>query len=211
MNQPVFPRSRTCWRPAHGGVVLALLIQAGVAGLASANPALSVEGRTVEIRGAGAEVPVLLFGVSYEEMRYPRRISHRAAIFRTDRDGVFRLTVPEPIPTTSVWLAADPTTGEYAITVPAGYKLKKRELPFAALKRRGNGSRARVESGAHEQVLLLVRPGTGSWQGTGGPSLELAALSPVDDSPPPPDDFAAGDLLVMVDPTSLRVQTLRVR
>jgi C-terminal processing protease CtpA/Prc len=89
--------------------------------------------------------------------------------------------------------------------------MKSSTLPGKALKNRGNGARARLEIDDDDQELLYVRPRVGAWRLDGGRELELEFMTPVDDSPAPPADFQAGDVIVTVNPISLVVRTFRVR
>jgi hypothetical protein len=180
-------------------------------GIALAQPVVTFEPQAVAIAGVTPSSELILFGISNEANRYPRRIADKTSRFRTERDGTYLLTVANRIPTASIWVAVDLTTGDYTVASPAGHKLNRQQLPPAALKGRSNGRGARFESGSDEQELLFIRPAVGAWRASGGRSLELASMRPVGNTPPPPDDFAAGDVLVFVDPLSLRVRTIGVR
>jgi hypothetical protein len=117
--------------------------------------------------------------------------------------------LPSDIPASSVWVICDLTTGGFSVAAPAEYKLKSSALPAAALRNRSGGNSARIEV-TGEQELFYVRPGVGAWRLT-GEDLVLEAMARVGSSPPPPDDFRAGDLLFVADPMSMTIRTLRVR
>lgn len=190
--------------------VAASMIVSSSAG-AAAPPSVGFESRAVVVTGLTPDGKFLLFGLANEEYRRPRRISHKASVFPVGENGEFRLDLPNRIPDTSVWVAADLESGECTVVAPRTRKAKIFAIPANALTRRGNGVRARLETGQDDHVLLYIRPGVGAWQLTGGRVSELQAMTPVDDSPEPPDDFRSGDFVVTVDPFSLVVRSIRVR
>jgi hypothetical protein len=120
-----------------------------------------------------------------------------------------RLDLPNDIPASSVWIVCDLTTGGFSVAAPAEYKVKSSVLPAAALRSRSGGNSARIEV-TGEQELFYVRPGIGAWRLT-GEHLVLDTMIRVGSSPPPPDDFRAGDLLFVADPMSMTIRTLRIR
>ena len=188
-------------------VVVGLIAQPMLAG----PPGLRIEDLQIVVTGATPSSSVLLFGISYEELRYPPRISYKAEFVETAEDGSYRRTTARQIPLTSVWFIADLKTGDYAVASRDDYKVKSRQLPPAALRRRAPGASAAIKNGGHEGVVLLFRPKVGAWQAAGGPLLELQSFKPVGSSPPPPDDLSEGDVVIAVDPITLDLRTSLVR
>lgn len=146
-----------------------------------------------------------------------------------DGDGTVRFEHERGVPALSHWLAVDLTTGEAAQVNPEGFSPRIRQLPEQALERGGAGRLNRLRRQGGLFYTVLVRAGDeatrGAWQtlvedgaatdadgrGDGSVLFSPETAEPIDASPPPPDTFADGDLLVLVHPRSLELSLVRVR
>lgn len=125
----------------------------------------------------------------------------------------------------SVWSVADLETGALAIAAPPGFVL--REIPFPgngfAVGAPGRVNRLRHPKSALD--LLMIRPGVGAWRlrahDTGAKDrdgedddrvmTDLDDLEPFDPAgPEPPERFARGDVVVVVDPHDLTYYATRL-
>lgn len=192
-------------------ILLALIVvaMAPISQAARKSPTITFERKAVMVAGLTAKKEVLLFGISNEVDRVPRRISYKAAVFAVRDDGTFRLDQPNAIPAESAWIAVDMTTADYCVASPAGLASKVSKLPAAVIRSSSSQVPAHLEGAFTEQQVLVIRPDVGAWQSTDG-GLELQALTAIGASPAAPADFAKGDLILTVDPFTLRVRTLVV-
>ena len=163
----------------------------------------------------------MFFSIAREVSGYATTTVHRQDILPdADADGIVRFELGRDVPFKSVWFAVDLATGELAVAAPEGFPL--REVPFPAraipaLLNRIDLDRPLVE-------IVLVRPSVGAWAvrvGDGGDKDEdreadgtlraaLSALTPLGDSPPPPERLRASDLLLVIDPQRLDVLIARL-
>lgn len=188
-----------------------VLLLFAIASSATAAPAITFESHAVIATGVTPGGTTAWFAVSHEASRYPARISRNASVLADEGDGMVRLDLPHEIPVSSVWIVADVETGETTVAAPAGFKVKSSTLPAAALRHRASGIAPHVQLDVDEVEVLYVRPRIGAWSTRSGRALALHSMEPLGDSPAPPDDFAANDMIVVVDPFAMTVRTLRVR
>jgi len=165
------------------------------------------------------------FAVVHEWKGYGLRLVERAVLLDDDdRDGVVRLTLQKRVARDSVWMVVDLGNGDSAIEAPPGMKLQRRPLPAAALNSRASGRAAHVVHKEAFSIVWVVRPGVGAWtsivddgnagdgDGTFDGSVEAALerMTPVGDSPAPPDDFRRDDVVAAIAPMTLEIFDGRV-
>lgn len=135
----------------------------------------------------------------------------------TNADGQAELEVPAGISPLSVWVAIDLTTGAVATASPEGFKSPPLAASDASLMLAPLPATTHLQAPAGIVRALVVRPGTGVWQTLAGDgtaldvdgeqdgvlTLELAQLEPLGDSPAPPESFAVGDAVVLIDAETL--------
>jgi hypothetical protein len=200
-----------------------LFLSVTAAATIGADPVLTFEERAVIARVTPGATTAL-FGLASDSFGYTPKTSEYAEILEDgDRDGIVRFDLDAPAPA-SVWLVVDMTNGRRTIGTPAGVAVKRKALPPAALKRRGNAPAGVVIENETLAVCWVVRAGVGAWRmiaedgaredadgrSNASVSSELRALRAIGKSPGPPDDFAHGDIVVTVAFDGLAVADLRV-
>ena len=141
-------------------------------------------------------------------------------------DGRVAMTLDQPVPLASIWIAVDLTSGETTVEWPEGFEA--RELGASSLRLLQGTDEAAgdtlVTAGRILEVFL-VRPGEAPqvWHRTlanGGPAdvepdptsmaLSLGALESLtsgeQEASPAPDTVQPTDLVILLDPTRLRWQ-----
>jgi hypothetical protein len=184
-------------------------------------PVLELGENTVTVRNVPPGGGVVLFGLAHETRQFITTIVRREQILRdADGDGSEVLELAQPLAVTSVWAAVDLQSGAVATVTPAGFPLNEFELRSGAIPAALN----RVELDLPMAEVLLVRPGVGAWgrrAGDGGASdrdgdtdgiirLALAGMWSVGESPPAPERFAPGDIIVVINPQTLGFAVLPV-
>jgi hypothetical protein len=191
-------------------------------------PAITFEETAVLVSGATPEGDVVVFGLGRDRERAIPRTLRMEQRLAADLDGALRWELPEPVMARSVWAAVDLATGEYVLAAPEGHELDRVELPAQGL-----GANARfLEHEGRFLDLLLVRPASGPggeeavgfWgvaMGDGAGldrdgeansrlTLDVIDLLALGDSPPAPERLSPKDVLVGVDPQTLRVYAVRL-
>jgi len=168
---------------------------------------------------------VLVWAVGRRELRYFTRVSHWQETGLADAAGELRYEVRDGVPPASIWVVVDLATGELDVSPAPGFAPPEGPLPPGALRGQGAGRLNRLVRAMEEAQVLLVRPGVGVWSvrladggsadvdGANDGRIEAAldALEPAaPSSPAAPDGVEAGDVVVVVDPGSLELLTLRV-
>lgn len=177
----------------------------------SAAPAVTFEPHAVIVSGVTPGAATAWFAISQDFGRYPARIVLQESLGSGDERGTLRIEQQAVVEPTSIWAVADLQSGAVTIAAPPRYRMKQGTLPVAALRRRTSGVEPRLELAQDDAELFYVRPRVGAWRLTGGGRLALRSMRPVGDAPAAPADFAAGDVIVVVEPLSMNVRTLRVR
>ncbi len=166
---------------------------------------------------------VVVFSIAHEASSYVSTIVRREELLADDdNDGVARFSLDRAIPRRSIWLAVNFASGELAVGTPADYPLREVHVPPTAIQAdlpgRWRHDRSYVE-------FLVVRPGVGAWSLSAGDGAEgdadrnydgsleaeLATMEPFEGSPAPPEDFAAGDVVMMVDPDRMEFFAVRLK
>jgi hypothetical protein len=83
---------------------------------------------------------------------------HAKIVADDDADGSIALTVDE-LPVTSVWAVVDLRSGGYAVAAPAGFALRRMNLPTHGWR----GGLQHVDFRGDYLEVLVVRPGVGVW------------------------------------------------
>ncbi len=166
-----------------------------------------------------------IFGVVSAPRAYTARVvEHVAMVQDADGDGTVLYEVADLERYNSVWLVVDMRNGGSTIAGPAAVQARRRGLPAAALLRRNQGAAAQVRERHSLASFWFVRPGVGAWRtSVGDGSSEdgdaaadgfatalLSQFTPVGTSPAAPEDFAAGDIVVVLDEFALAASDGRV-
>lgn len=205
---------------------LLIIVLALAAAPLHAAPKIRFETRTIVAERITPGATTVWFGLAHEPQPYQLRIREHARTIRDeDRDGIVRLELKTDVPPESVWVVADMTTGNFSVAEPEGGKIRIKPLPASALFRRGSHGKARVSQREGYVKFWVIRPGLGAWTQTiedggagdddrnanGDATAVLEAFVAVPDSPGPPDDFGRGDIVIALDPLTLRLFQMRVR
>lgn len=181
----------------------------------------------------GATVSGLSPGDSVAWLALDRRVlasasyleEHARVTADDDGDGAVLLPLAEGIPPQSVWAAVDLASGEPVVAAPSGSRAREIQLPATALQHGAGGRLDRIVKAGRLVHALLVRPEVGSWklvlgdggtadddgQANGSVAFVLSQLEPMTaDGPPPPEELAGGDTLVLLDPDDLSYAVVRV-
>lgn len=196
--------------------------------LASTSPAWALPritplAETVEITEVTPGASVVLYAILHESTGWSTRISELADVLAdTDSDGTVLFELGRAVPTVSLWLAVDLSTGETAASSPEGFT--SQELPFPpSILRVGLEDRLnRFEMSGGITHALVARSGAdpaaqGAWillLGDGGDQDDdgsydgkmgflLAQMRPVAASPLPPEEITVGDVVALIHPDTL--------
>lgn len=138
-----------------------------------------------------------------------------------DGDGIVRLDFEDAIPTASLWVVVDVTSGALVTLAPDGYRVRTIEGDGRGIGR----ALGRLEISREDLLMLAVRPGVGAWSlavSDGGPEDEdgeqngrtaarLGGLLPLGDSPLAPGaGFEPGDVVAAIDSRTMSLSTLRI-
>ncbi|HSL81716.1 MAG TPA: hypothetical protein VLF66_03015 [Thermoanaerobaculia bacterium] len=179
---------------------------------ASAPPVLVFEPEAVVAGGFAPGEEVIVHGVSRHRVGYVWRLVQTREVVVADAAGDARLELSEGIAPRSLWTAASAATGEFHIGSPEGFTPTEHPFPGNGIDRAQNGAWRRLRNRFERAEVLYLRPGVGGWwllgtrgaesdRGRGqGPdlALELDQGRPLWGSEPPPEEFAAGDVVVTV-------------
>jgi hypothetical protein len=193
---------------------------------AAAQPVLGFETKAVVASGVPAGGRVAVFGVGKGHNGFTGYLVRWQEVLPDDDgDGAARLELEFALPWKSVWAAIDLGSGELSLAAPEGFALREVAFPPGAIEADG---RALRDQRRYVQVLW-ARPGHGPDAGAWGASFgdggasdddgveDGAVRAPTSAFAPlvagvagPPDRFAAGDVVVVVDRESLEVYAARL-
>ncbi len=196
---------------------------------ASAPPELAVtfEEAAVVVSDATPGGDVVVFGMARVPWGAYTQVVRRADVLAADALGEALYEMPDgkAVPFKSLWAAVDLQTGHYAVAAPGDFPLQEIEFPGQGFEVGAPGLVNRLRHRFTWVDELLVRPGVGAWVlhgADGAPEDEdgeangalvtgLESLEPLEPAgPDPPAGFAAGDVLVIVNPRDLRVYATRL-
>jgi hypothetical protein len=213
--------------PGILAIGLSTLALAGAATTpAAAQPVLGFEARAVVVSAVPPGGEVALFGVGKGHNGFTGYVARwQEALADDDGDGAARLELAFALPWKSVWAAVELGSGELVLGAPEGFALREVAFPAGAIEADG---RALRDSRRYVDVLW-ARPGHGPEAGVWGaafgdggandgdgaedgairaPASAFAPLAPGGSGPP--DRFAPGDTVVVVDRESLEVYAARL-
>lgn len=203
------PFSRTF---RHSWIPAVLFLTVSLTPLAAAPPELTFEPSVVVASGVTPGADVIFHGVTREDQVYYWRLVQTREVVPADAEGVARLDLPDGVGPISLWTVADPGTGEFTIGSPEGFTATELPFPANGLDRAANGVWRVLRNRFERAEVLYVRPGVGAWWllGVDGGSsdhdgredsdlaLSLEQAQPLWLAEPPPEEFAAGDVVVAV-------------
>lgn len=164
----------------------------------------------------------MLIGVSQRVISYVTRVEHfRWIDSDSDRDGTLRFTVEGDIPTVSLWVAVDLSTGKATAAAPDDFAVRNlQELQPGFVDSLGFEGTSGLELAGASLEVFWIRPGIrpAVWHGSladGGPldvdpsatrlALQWSSLTSLTaDAEVVLDAPESADVLVVIDPRSLR-------
>ena len=157
-------------------LILTLFVRSTFAAAPTAPPPLKIrfDGAAVIASGGTAGADVLFTGCTRRYADYSSRLAFHLALAKAGANGEARYTIPNQtvVEPNSFWIAADVSSGSYAVAAPDGTPL--RQLSGAGSFANGNnGQTNKLVSGLTYAQVVLVRPGIGAWTRTiadGGPA-----------------------------------------
>jgi hypothetical protein len=176
--------------------------------------ALGFEPRAATVSGATPGGEVVFWSVYRERLaRVSTRVGRLGDRVTADASGAARVELGRDVPGLSVWAAVDLASGRTALASPGGFQWAE----IDPKGRRIDKALERLAVDRHSLSVLVVRPGTGSWQlnvfdggvldedGAYDGSLRasLSAFLPDRKSGHAPPQFQGGDVIVAVDPDDL--------
>ena len=212
---------------AHGIrlFVFLLLLLTTTTSLSAAAPTLTISNDAVRAQGITAGGQAVCWsvaqkgrGVDFTILRQVRSATD------DDRDGIVTFDRGLATPFHSIFVIADVASGEVAIATPSGFE-QKLELPTAVLKPGNSGNGLADLSLRSESIdVLLVRARAGAWRGfasegtkrdkdgerNGRVALGIEQFAAVGGKAAAPQAFIPGDVLVLIEPRTMRFATVTV-
>lgn len=197
---------------------LVLLVAVAAApSAAAAGPTVSFEARRVALAGLTPSGSVAWTSVSRDPQGYSTLVARRSDVASADALGEATIELEGEVATASVWFVVDLETGGLTVAAPPGTSFREIGFDGRSVVASPQGKLNRLVHTRPYLELFLARPGVGAWSmaaGEGAAGDEdgeregslrttLADMEPVAAGPPPPEELAAGDVLVMVDPRAL--------
>ncbi len=201
---------------------------------ASAAPVIAFEQAAVVVSGLAPGAEVAWLSLASEPRRYYVRDTRREGIERDDDgDGTVVIALDGEVPPRSVWGVVDLASGLFEWSAPVGFELQKLAAAGEGAGRDGLGRLNRLIARRVGIEALWARPGTGpgvpgavrgAWALTvfdgspgdrdgapdGGVAAALDEARPFGESPPPPEQLLPGDVVLVIDPRTYQVFTVRL-
>lgn len=195
---------------------------------ASAPPelALTFEDAAVVAAGLTPGGDAVFWSVGREPLGYHQRVVRSEGIEVVDALGEARFEPEEgAILLKSVWAVVDTATGGFAVGAPERFHLREVPFPGRGFEVGAPGLVNRLRHELESLFVLVVRPGVGAWrleawdtsekdrdgEDDGRVLMDLEDLEPMEASGAgPPERFARDDVIVVVEPVSLRFYATRL-
>ncbi len=159
--------------------------------------------KSLVISGASARGDVVVIGIihtnskGFESIQTPQSIEH------TDAEGSVTVAVARPS-FRSVWLIVDLRSGDYIVSSPPGYAVRRMPVPADAIDRTGHSLLHSFPSAD----LFIVRKGQGAWHArasegsTQDPrdarfNVSVDHFKPVGATPPAPAVLVPNDIVMV--------------
>lgn len=165
-----------------------------------------------------------VIAATYERLPIREQRAANRVLVDDDNDGEVRIALEERANSRSVWIFVDYQNGEYAASTPDG-AIARLDFRGGGLKDGNPGQLHRLLHKSGSRVrMVVVRPNEGAWaleSSDGGPAdrdskhdgvleADLEDFRPLRGSGQAPKHFRKDDVVVGIDPYSLRVFTLKV-
>jgi hypothetical protein len=130
---------------------------------AGGEPIVNVSSARVSVSNITSGGTVILFAGAQQRGEMIQLMRWQRALADTDSDGAVEMHVPDGVPTNSVWIAVDATSGNLAIAAPADSGFRRVAMPSAVLPKGPDGKMERYVTGRQRIDVLVVRPHVGAW------------------------------------------------
>ena len=159
--------------------------------------------KSLTISGASARADVVVIGIIHTNSKGLESIQKPQSIERTDAAGAVTVAVARPS-FQSVWLIVDLRTGDFLVSSPPGYLLRRTPVPADAIDRTGHSLLHSFPSAD----LFIIRKGQGAWharasegssQGPRDARLNVSVdhFKPVGATPPAPPVLVPNDIVMV--------------
>ena len=207
------------------GSVLWLLLFFSMSIAAQGSLSLSIGANEVKASNASKGSKIVFFGDQIEPRTYFASYFHGADVIASSTDGSAIFDLQRPVPRSAVWIAVDSETGDVAMAIPPGSPALEYVPDADSLKHDFSGNIAKLQLPFIIADVLLVRPGDGAWRisvADGGPkdedhqhngktSASIETLAQFEREKKPPNALKRGDVLVIIEPRSLRYAIIKVK
>lgn len=195
---------------------------------ASAPPELAVTFEEAAVLAAGLTPggDAVFWSVAREPLGYHQRVVESQGLEVVDALGEARFEPEEgAVLLKSVWAVVDVATGGFAVAGPPGFRLRQAPFPGRGFEAGAPGLVNRLRHELESIHVLIVRPGVTAWRLEAWDTsprdrdgadddrvlMSLEDLEPLEASGPgPPDRFARDDVIVVIDPRTLRFYATRL-
>jgi len=165
----------------------------------------------ITIGGAKPNSKIAIYGIS-QSKEVTELLTRDRAVVRADAGGNAVYAVRQPA-FRSVWVIFDVTSGEYVVSSPAGYKVRRVSPPSGSLGE-GDG----IRNPWLTADVFVARKGAGAWSGrgadrqrSGAAVVAVQAMTSLDrDGPPPPQRLTVGDVVFAIDVTDMEFWAVQV-
>lgn len=186
--------------------------------------AVSIDDQRVIAAGGHPNGRILIVGYERVRGRYKETVARHRAYLSANDAGALTLTPRGGIASNSVWIGVDVHSGRYGVVSPGSAPLREIPLPEGSLKNDNNGQLKKLVSALPLAYFVLIRPGEGAWELTGGDGgkhdvdhsvdgkteLSLDDFQPLSDDLPEPKQFRKSDLLLVFSPDQVGFSVVRV-
>ena len=114
--------------------------------------------KSLTVSGASARADVVVIGIIHANSKGFESIQTPQSIERTDAAGAVTVEVARPS-FRSVWLIVDLRSGDFIVSSPPGYAVRRMPVPADAIDRTGHALLHSFPSAD----LFIVRKGQGAW------------------------------------------------
>jgi hypothetical protein len=182
---------------------------------------------SVTVSGTTPGADVVFYAIAKEPSAgvpaIPLKTRHAVVLHDIDHTGTVRFERDRSVPQIGIWIAVDLATGQWVASGSPGFD--ERKLPLQDfVKADAAGQLRKLSADVPQLDAVLVRPGAGAWMiyvaktsgldesaRDGGPlRVDVSGMLPLRGSPAPPAAFRLGDILVIIDPLTMRFAVVEV-
>lgn len=177
--------------------------------------------RSVAVSSSTPGGDVALFAIAKEASNsavpVPMKTGHAVVLHDIDHDGTVIFERERPLPLMAIWVAVDLASGRWVVSGSLGFEPPTITLEPLA-KRDSTGQLRKLSALVPEMDVLLVRAGAGSWRiyaaktsgldenahGDQQLQIDVSNMIPLSGSPSKLDSILPGDVIVLIEPVSMR-------